>query len=203
MRIFSYHWIIQKKMGKVKTILDVGCGNGSFMKIINKNGDYKATGIDLYKPHIQTARRTKSFERLISADIRKIEFEEKSFDLVISSQVVEHLEKKEAKILIKKMEKIAKKKIIVATTNGYFPFDPIEGKDDNPFQVHKCGWTVSEFKRMGYKVYGQGLGFVYKPNKFFRIPILKYLFFIFSYIVSPVVYLFPRLSAYIIAVKEL
>ncbi len=190
-------------MGRVKTILDIGCGDGSFMTIINKSGDYKATGIDLYKPYIQTARKTKRFERLIAADIRKIKFKEKSFDLVLSSQVVEHLEKNEAKILIRKIEKIAKKKIVIATTNGYFPFDPIEGKDDNPFQVHKCGWTVSEFKRMGYKVYGQGLGLVYKPNKFFRIPILKYLFFIFSYIVSPVVYFFPRLSTYIIAVKEL
>lgn len=203
MRIFSYHWIIKKNMGRIKTILDVGCGDGSFMKILNMDKKYKITGIDLYKPSVQLAKTTKAFDHVISKDLRKIDYKQKSFDLALSSQVIEHLSKKDAISLIKKMEKIARKKVIIATTNGYFPYDPIEGKDDNPLQVHKSGWSVAEFRKIGYRVYGQGLAFVYKPNKMLRkVFFLKDILFVISYLLSPIIYFFPIFSTYIIAIKE-
>ncbi len=62
-------------------------------------------------------------------------------DAVICIDVLEHLTKKEGLEFIKKMEKWAKKKIIIFT-NGYVPQDV----DKNPLQIHKSGWSYNEFK---------------------------------------------------------
>lgn len=202
---FTYYWIMRKHLDGVTTILDVGCGDGEAMHFINYDKKYQVTGIDLYEPYLETAKSKNVYTKLELGDIRSLKIHEKSFDIVFSSQVVEHLEKEESLCLIDEMEKIAKKKVIVATTNGFFPFDPIQGKDANPLQVHKSGWRVSEMRERGYTVYGQGLGIVYKPEGLGHILKNKHLLkivFLFSYIVSPIVYIFPQLSAYIIAVKE-
>jgi len=66
----------------------------------------------------------------ILADLRKLEFKPKSFDAILCLEVIEHLTKEEGHDLIKKMEKWARKKIIITTPNGY---------DCNPFQTHKSG----------------------------------------------------------------
>jgi len=49
------------------------------------------------------------------------------------------------------MEKISKNKVIIFTPNGFLP----QGEYyNNPWQVHKSGWTVKEMKKRGYKVIG-------------------------------------------------
>ncbi|MCM8802024.1 MAG: SAM-dependent methyltransferase, partial [Candidatus Omnitrophica bacterium] len=53
--------------------------------------------------------------------------------------------------LIEKMEKIAKKKVIIFTPNGFLPQKEYE---NNPWEVHRSGWTAEEMKKMGYKVIG-------------------------------------------------
>ena len=49
------------------------------------------------------------------------------------------------------MEKIAKNKVIIMTPNGFLPQGIYY---NNPWQVHKSGWTVKEMKKRGYKVIG-------------------------------------------------
>ncbi len=185
------------------TILDVGCGDGAQMAAINFDKKYKVTGVDLYKPYLKKAEKTGLYSTLTYGDVRKLKYKKNSFDIVFSSQVVEHLEKEESLQLIEEMERIAKKKVIIGTTNGFFPFDPLEGKDKNPLQVHKSGWGVLEMSRLGYSVFGQGLGLVYKPwGLAHKIPQLNTLWFGLSYVFSPITYIFPYISAYIIVVKN-
>lgn len=200
---FTYPWIYRKHLGAFVNILDVGCGDGSLMEYVNFDGKYKVTGVDLYKPYIKSAKEKGVYERVLLGDIRKIKFPKDSFDVVMSSQVIEHLEKKEALKLIKEMFKISRKKIIVGTTNGFFPFDPLEGGDSNPLQVHKSGWKITELIRDDFKVYGQGLGLILRPGGLaHRVKGLSYAFSLISYLLSPLVYFVPRLSTYIIAVKR-
>lgn len=200
---FSYSWIFKRKMGKVKRVLDVGCGEGRIMSVINHKREYTVTGVDLYKPYLDYARELGVYHRLIQNDIRMNKFKHQSFDVVISSQVIEHLKKKEALDLIKEMERTARKRVVLGTTNGYFPYDPYLRKDDNPLQIHKSGWGINELHALGYKVYGQGLSIVYKPGGLaYRYPKFGVLFFAVSYLFSPLTYFFPKISAYLIAVKN-
>lgn len=201
---FSSPWIFRFHLGNARTVLDIGCGDGSLMMKINHDNKYHVTGVDLYKPYLKKAKATGVYRQIISSDIRKIKFKAKSFDVVIASQVIEHLNKKDALNLIKKMEKITKKRLILATPNGFVEYDPFEGGDGNSLQEHKSGWETEEMEKMGYRVYGQGVGFIYKPNGLlYRYRKFKDFWVLISYLLSPISYIAPEASASIVAVKDL
>jgi hypothetical protein len=73
------------------------------------------------------------------------------FDAVLALDVIEHLEKAKGVRLIETMEKIAKKKVLIITPNGFVP----QGAGaKNLFQVHLSGWTVGELKMLRYEIRG-------------------------------------------------
>jgi len=51
------------------------------------------------------------------------------------------------------MERLAKRRVIVLTPNGFVPQEP-GGTAHNPWMAHRCGWTVEELRRRGYRVRG-------------------------------------------------
>lgn len=201
---FTSVWIIRRHLSNAKTVLDVGCGDGSLMGKLNHDKKYNIVGVDLYKPYLDKAKDLGVYKKLVSSDLRKLKFKNKSFDIVLASQVVEHLTKKEASELIVKLEKIAKHKVIITTPNGYVKYDPFEVIDDNKLQKHKCGWDISEMRRLGYRVYGQGSKFIYlsEVGLLYRFRNLKYILAIISYILSPLNYFLPDRSFCIVAVKK-
>lgn len=201
---FTYPWIIKRHLANNKKILDVGCGNGTFMAKVNEAGEFNVVGIDLFEPYLEEARKTGVYKNIIKGDIRNIGFRNGSYDLVHASQVIEHLKQKEGLSLIKKMEKIAKRKVIVGTPNGHFDQDEY---DRNKLQRHQSAWKVSDFNKLGYICYGQALKFVYGEKGWLETKLAKkyqfirYSLFVLSYILSPFAYFFPNLGAHIIAVK--
>jgi ubiquinone/menaquinone biosynthesis C-methylase UbiE len=201
---FTYPWIIRKLFDSSRTILDVACGNGTFMAQVNNDAKYEITGIDLFDPYLESAKQTNAYKEVIKLDVRNINYPDNSFDIVHASQLIEHLKTDETLQLIQKMEKIAAKKIVIGTPNGHFDQDEYDG---NELQKHQSHWTYNDFHNMGYKVYGQGLGLIYAENgllftKFGKIPPLRYALYVISYIASPLVYVLPQLGAHIIAVKN-
>jgi hypothetical protein len=109
-------------------------------------------GVDIYSPSLQKSKRDGNFQEYVLADVRKLPFKYNSFDTVIAIDVIEHLSKTDGERLIADMEKTSRKKSIIFTPNGYNPKKQLE--DDNPYQVHKSGWTVDEFSNRGYTVFG-------------------------------------------------
>jgi 2-polyprenyl-3-methyl-5-hydroxy-6-metoxy-1,4-benzoquinol methylase len=79
-----------KKLDGVKSICDLGCGNGHITGRLAALG-YQVTGVDASASGIKIARRTypgvEFIEGLIGKDLNNLG----SFDLVISSDVIEHL----------------------------------------------------------------------------------------------------------------
>jgi 2-polyprenyl-3-methyl-5-hydroxy-6-metoxy-1,4-benzoquinol methylase len=81
-----------EKIDGVRTICDLGCGNGHIAGRLGLHG-YEVTGIDASRSGIQIAQQTYPSARFIEAMIDR-ELEQlglSSFDLVISSDVIEHL----------------------------------------------------------------------------------------------------------------
>lgn len=201
---FVYPFIIRANLKHEKTLLDVGSGNGRFMQRINWDKKFKVIGIELFDAYIRQAKATKLYEKIVKQDIRKLTFEKNSFDAVLASQIVEHFTKKEGISLIKKMERWARNTIIMGTPNGHFHQEEYDG---NKLQGHKSSWYVEDFRRLGYRVYGQGFKLVYGKDGLLHTFLgtffpTKILIFVFSYLMSPFVYYFPQYGTYLVAIKR-
>ncbi len=148
---FEYISELENLIRNCKTILDVGCGSNSPLKHFPKQ--FYCIGVDKFEPWLKSSKNKKIHDKYIQLDVLKInqEFEENSFDCVVALDLIEHLTKEEGNLLLKRIEKIAKKKIIIFTTNGFVPQGVY---DNNPWDVHKSGWTVNEMKKRGFKVIG-------------------------------------------------
>ncbi|MBI2105972.1 methyltransferase domain-containing protein [Candidatus Woesearchaeota archaeon] len=71
-------------------ILDLGCSGGILLKEIIKRGFSDVIGIDLDKSAIDLAK--KQGINAIIADATKTNFKDETFDLIIASDILEHLE---------------------------------------------------------------------------------------------------------------
>lgn len=148
-------WLIDKS---AKTILDVGCGQGLPMEMIKmRMKPEKTVGIDLFEPYIKESKKKKIHDKYIKQDVREIDFSENSFDVAMALQVLEHLPKKDAWRVLEKMEKIARRQVLIATPIGemYHP-----AVDDNELQLHQSHFYPEEFEKRGYKVTKVGFKFV-------------------------------------------
>jgi ubiquinone/menaquinone biosynthesis C-methylase UbiE len=198
----TYNWIMRKIVsGKVKTILDIGCGTGFPAEIINKDKNYEITGVDVFEPYVEICKRRKIFKEVILQDVRKLSFESKSFDVVICFHLLEHLKRKDARDLIKKMEEIAKKRVALIIPVGNLPQDEY---DDNRYQKHLSEWTPGFFRIRGYKVIGQGPKFIYRnANVVQKFKGFSYLLFLVSFLIQPVLMFKPEWATYMFCYKNI
>lgn len=92
-------------------ILDLGCGPGYYSIALVKKGN-DVTGIDISEDKIniakQVAKENKINVNFLVGDARKIPFKDNTFDLVICSEIIEHV--KEDKKVIKEILRILKKR---------------------------------------------------------------------------------------------
>lgn len=206
---FSYEWILYKSVkGNIKTVLDLGCSDGSLMKGLQNRNNWSVTGIDNFSNSVKKARMSGVYNKVYKGDVFKLNkvILRNKYDLVFSSQVIEHATKKEALRSIKKWEKLAKKQIVITTTMGFFDYLPIEGYvDENPLQKHKSAWYPKDFLDRGYKVNGQGISFLYRENSISRkLKFRPHVFWVLlGYLFSPLTYYFPKYATYIVAKKNL
>jgi len=187
---------LKKEISDDDTVLDLGCGYNSPIQYCNP---LYSTGVEKFGPYLQESKKKGIHNKYINEDITKIEFKPKSFDVVLCSEVIEHLTKEEGIKLIKKMKVWARKKIIITVPNGFLPQDTF---DDNNLQEHKCGWNIEELKKMGFKVHGiHGWKKLKGPKG-----VVKYkpylLWIIFSNLTQKITYYCPNQAFQLFAVKQ-
>lgn len=183
-----------------KSVLDVGCGKSSNLRHLSAFLT-RTVGVDLFKSDLKAAKATGIHSEYINSDINKIDrlFRSKSFDCVMAMDVVEHLEKKRAVALIIKMEKLAKKFVIIGTPNGFVSQGPLDG---NVYQIHKCGFTPSELTILGFTVMGMdGPKFLrtYAAQIRFKPRII---FSVISNLIDPLLRRYPNSSFSLFAYKN-
>ena len=118
-------------------ILDLGCGPGNVAKFLYElNRDYTIVGIDLSKEMIKLARQNvpQNSVTFKVRDIRDIEIEETTYDAVIASFCIVHLENSETKNLLTKISKMLRK-------NGMLYISCMEGT--------KSGFETTSFSDGG------------------------------------------------------
>jgi hypothetical protein len=148
-RIFERAGLYPKQ--KISTVLDVACGLSLKSQYIDAD---VRVGVDIYRPYLERIEASVPFAKVLY-DVRKLDevFVERSFDLVIMLDIIEHLEKDESLALMKTAEKIAKVAVIVETPDGFIPQNiDIWGHGGDEWQTHRCGWEKAELEGMGYQV---------------------------------------------------
>jgi len=80
----------------ISRVMDVGCGNGGLSEILSNLG-INVTATDLGFDSIQRASSKIKKKNLkipfVQGDIYRLPFDDKSFDAVVASEIIEHLEK--------------------------------------------------------------------------------------------------------------
>jgi Methyltransferase domain len=141
--------ILRAELGDCRTAVDLGCGQSSPLPFC---GVPYAVGVDVYRGYFEdSGRRAHGHSAYIEADVRRVEFRERSIDAVLALEVVEHLPKQDGWALIERMERWARRKVIISTPNGFVPQRP---DDKNVHQEHLSGWLPEEFTARGYRVCG-------------------------------------------------
>lgn len=204
-RIFSEYNIVNLIKREIQDnwkVLDAGCGRPGNFEKIQKN-IYKV-GIDHYKPYLDQRKKLETHNKLVLGDVRSLPFKDNFFDCAVSIEVLEHLNKKDGLKMIKELERVARKKIILTTPNGFLP--TYAGPDDNPDESHVSGWSVDELKKSGFEVYGtNGLKWFWKVKngiiaRKINVPLLSSLIIHLSQFI---VYNYPKLSFQLFLVKNL
>jgi SAM-dependent methyltransferase len=145
----TYVNLLNRELRGCKSVLDLGCGSGSPLKYVKKT--FYSVGVDTYWPSIEKSRKAGIHDKYVKEKVLNVRFKEGSFDCVVALDLIEHLDKKDGHRLIRLMDRIASKKVVIFTPNGFLKQDAVEG---NPYQLHKSGWSAEEMKTLGFDVYG-------------------------------------------------
>lgn len=149
----QYTRALEKEVVKdCQTILDVGCGASSPIKKFTRKLK-QAVGVDCFPESLAKSKAAGIHHQYILADVLSLDerFANRSFDCVVALDLIEHLSKTDGHRLIGMMEKIASKKIIIFTPNGFLPQGVY---NNNPNQIHVSGWTAPEMQKLGFRIIG-------------------------------------------------
>ena len=173
------------------------------MRFINRHKQFYCVGVDIFRPWMNGARRQERHSDCVLCDIQRLPIREKTFDIVLCMEVLEHLTKEDGQKLLEKMERIARRQVIVTTPVGEFALHP--ATDDNPYQEHQSSWRPAELVRYGYKIRGYGLplaggahGLLGRLPEPFRS--IRRLIWVLA---STISYFVPTLAGWMVGVKRL
>jgi SAM-dependent methyltransferase len=178
-------------------LIDIGCGSGnSYARNLKEEGTFMV-GLDINLPSLKKAEG--NYSDLVLADARHLCFQFGSCDVVLASEVMEHLSKEDGKGFLKSLAEIARKRIVLTVPNGYFA----QKGALNLFMIHLSAWSREELEAEGFEVIGiRGL-------RAFGVlegrggPFLRAVLFAASIVLLPITSLIPDKSFQLLAYRDL
>ena len=197
-------WIIQRHLEPgERSLLDVGCGRGGPIELIRKKRRLFSVGADIFRPYLLQCRAAGVHDELVCCDVRLLPFGPGTFDIVLCSEVLEHLPRHEAEQVIAEMEGIARRQVIITAPTGRCHQDEYDG---NPYQAHHSAWMPEDFRQLGYTVRGTGLrglgGLISQETS----PLPQWLRLLANAVwmlASPFSHYFPRVGGGMVCIKKL
>ena len=166
---------IKKAKGKV---LDAGCGNGSQSFRISKKG-YCVTGIDISKSNIEFCNKIKKSIQIknvsfMQMDLLNIKLPKKSFDTVVSGEVIEHI--KEDDKVVKNFNKVLKigGHCIITTCHN-----PKLWSFEDEWYGHVRRYKADELRNLFLRN-----GFKIEKMRFFGFPLMRIYLYLFKFVLK-------------------
>lgn len=133
---------------EVESIIDIGCGEGFIVNCLNRTN---ITGVDISKKALNVAKQKNPGCNFCAGSIYDLSFKKSSFDLIIATEVLEHLENPEK--ALREIKRISKKYCIFSVPNEpYFrTMNFLRGKNLTRFGndiEHLQNWSSKEFVKL-------------------------------------------------------
>ena len=120
---------LKERFKKSATILDVGAGSGTYYELLHdyfKNMD----AVEVFKPNIDNYELESKYNKVYNIDITNLEYQ--NYDIIIFGDIIEHLDIKTAKKVLK-YAYLHCKEMIVAV-----PYELEQDiAEDNIYEIHK------------------------------------------------------------------
>lgn len=143
--------LVRDRVSESDRILDLGCG---IMASTGGPLTPRHLGVEAFWPAVKTCAENGAMVLRTDITIFAAMMYPRTWDVVLLLDVLEHLEKDDAKYVLQVSESTATRLVIAFTPLGHVKQDPYDewghGKV-NSWQKHKCGFTEEEFKERGYK----------------------------------------------------
>ena len=104
-------------------VLDLGCGEGTFLEQLYPY-KHRITGLDISDHNISRFKRIHPGIKIEKGDAKDLKFKDKSFDIVFSNAVIEHVGNFDEQFKYANEVKRVGKKYFITTPNKWFPFEP-------------------------------------------------------------------------------
>jgi predicted TPR repeat methyltransferase len=136
----------QANEATIKTVVDIGPGSGTYIKLIREDArccaDANWIGVEIWKPYINEFNLASRYTQVLNQDVRSVDWAVLNPDVVIAGDVLEHMTKEDAIILVDRILQISKT-LIVSIPIRYMPQD--EHAYPNPHEEHvKDDWSHEE-----------------------------------------------------------
>lgn len=159
-------YVFASKFIKNKIVLDVASGTGYGSYYLIKNGAEKVTGLDISSDAINYAKNAYKEQDLsfIQGDSINLPFHDKSFDIIISFETIEHI-KKYDKFLNECWRVLRNSGLFICSTpnkkvsspHTKLPLNPFHVKEFFPEEFHEI---INRYFR-DTRVYGQNNSFIF------------------------------------------
>jgi len=139
-----------RDLDKNLKILDVGCSGGPMMMLLNQHGFKNVYGLDVSERAIELCKK-RGVDNVYVMNAEKTDFKDDEFDVLIVSDVLEHLEHDE--VALSEWHRIMKPggRLIVFVPAFQFLWSP---HDETNFHYRRYSKTslTQRFKRAGFEV---------------------------------------------------
>lgn len=138
------NWAVKQiEAVKPHTVLDIGAGMGIY-SIMNKKRGQHWTALEVFAPYVEMFNLNNKYEQVIIADARYANYKKLGdFDLMIAADMLEHMPKDDAKMLLNKLMQHCKFILICFPVVHH---DQAAGYENNPFEMHVDHWDYEEME---------------------------------------------------------
>lgn len=135
----TFIWV-DKNKDNITSILDIGAGSGTYYKLLSPIKNFKWYAVEAWSSYIDEFKLTEMYDNIYNEDVRNFNWDA-NYDLVIAGDILEHMSKQDAEILVEKILNNSNT-LIISIPITHMPQEEING---NPFEFHvKDDWSHQE-----------------------------------------------------------
>jgi len=135
-------------------ILDMGAGTGWLTSILSEFGP--TTGIELSNKAVEIAQKNYPTARFVNGNIFDLEIEQNSFDVVVSQEVIEHVENQARYLQIAAQYLKPNGFLILTTPNGWVFSHLTQEKremwEDQPIENRPTPWGLRKLLQKQFRI---------------------------------------------------